>query len=100
MRFILNLCCEGAYTGNIRARLAPGPAFRSPVFFEQPFARATKLQSRAIDDQMQLACSRTWTALNRQSTSPAAERRMIWNGKADRQQLHDRADQPFALTQG
>ncbi len=26
-----------------------------------------KLQSRAIDDQMQLACSRTWTALNRQS---------------------------------
>jgi hypothetical protein len=26
-----------------------------------------KLQSRAIDDQMQLDCSRTWTALNRQS---------------------------------
>jgi hypothetical protein len=25
---------------------------------------------------------------------------MIWNGKADRQQSHDRADQPFALTQG
>jgi hypothetical protein len=50
--------------------LAPGRAFRSSVFFEQPFARATKLQSRAIGDQMQLACSRTWTALNRQSTSP------------------------------
>ena len=26
-----------------------------------------KLQSRAIDDQLQLTCSRTWTALNRQS---------------------------------
>jgi hypothetical protein len=26
-----------------------------------------ELQSRAIADQMQLACSRTWTALNRQS---------------------------------
>jgi hypothetical protein len=26
-----------------------------------------KLQSRPIDDQMQFACSRTWTALNRQS---------------------------------
>jgi len=25
---------------------------------------------------------------------------MIWNGKADRQQSHDRADEPFALTQG
>jgi len=81
-------------------KLALGSAFRSPVFFEQPFARSTKLQSRAIDDQMQLACSRTRTALNRQATSPAAERRMIWKGKADRQQSHNRADQPFALTQG
>jgi len=25
---------------------------------------------------------------------------MIWNGEADRQQSHDRADEPFALTQG
>jgi hypothetical protein len=67
------------------------------MFFEQSFARSTKLQSRAIADQMQLACSRTRTALNRQFTSPAAEGQMIWNGKADRQQSHN---QPFALTQG
>src|SRR5208337_268207 len=41
-------------------KFAPGSALRGSVFFEQPFARSTKLQSRAVDDQMQLACSRTW----------------------------------------
>ena len=43
-------------------KLAPGSAFRSPAFFEQPFARFTNLQSRAVDDQMQLTCFRTWAA--------------------------------------
>ena len=43
-------------------KLAPGSAFRSLVFFEQPFAHSTKLQSRAVDDQMQLTCFRTWAA--------------------------------------
>ena len=41
-------------------KFAPGSALRGSVFFEQPFARSTKLQSRAVDNQMQLACSRTW----------------------------------------
>src|SRR5208282_2835638 len=31
-------------------KFAPGPALRGSVFFEQPFARSTKLQSRAVDD--------------------------------------------------
>ncbi len=80
-------------------KFAPGLALRGSVFFKQSFARSTKLQSRAVDDQMQFACSRTWQVLNRHPTSPAAERRMIGNGKIDLQQFHDRADQPFALTQ-
>jgi hypothetical protein len=46
--------------------------------FQTAIRPLPKLQSLAIDDQMQFACSRTWTALNRQPTSPAAERRMIW----------------------
>ena len=40
---------------NTDMKLAPGPAFRNSVFFGQPFARSTKLQACAIDDQMQLA---------------------------------------------
>jgi hypothetical protein len=78
---------------------APGATFRGSVFFSKPFARTTKLQSRAVDDQMQLTCSRAWDVLNRQATSPTAERRMIGNRKIDLEQSHDRADQPFALTQ-
>ena len=74
-------------------------AFRRSVLLEQPFARAAKLQPGAVDDQMQFACSRTRPALNRQSTSPTTERRMIGNGKINPQQPHDRGDQPFALAQ-
>jgi hypothetical protein len=40
--------------GDADMKLAPGPAFRSPVFFEKPFARSSKLQSPAADDQMLL----------------------------------------------
>ena len=64
--------------------LSPGSAFRSPVLFEQPFARSTKLQSRAVDDQMQIACSPARSAPDRQPAGPTAERRMIRNGKVDR----------------
>ena len=32
------------------------------MFFEQPFARFTKIQSHAVDDPMQLTCFRTWAA--------------------------------------
>ena len=41
-------------------KFAPGSALRSSVLFKQPFARAAQLQPRAVDDQMQLTCSRTW----------------------------------------
>ena len=41
-------------------KFAPGSALRSSVLFKQPFARSTKLQSRAVADQMQFAYSRTW----------------------------------------
>jgi len=75
-------------------QLAPRSAFRSSVFFEKPFAGAAKFQSRAIDDQMQFACSGNRAALNRQPTRSAAQRRMVWNRKVDLQQPHDRADQP------
>ena len=80
-------------------QLAPGSAFRRSAFFEKPFAGTAKFQSRAIDDQMQFACSGNWAALNRQPTRSATQRRMIWNRKVDFQQSHDRAVQPFGLAQ-
>jgi hypothetical protein len=45
--------------GDAGMKLAAESAYRSPVFFEQPFARSTKLRSRAVDDQMQLGRPRT-----------------------------------------
>ncbi len=53
-------------------KLALGSAFRSPVFFEQPFARSTKLQSRAIDDQMQQSQSRLIASSNNEPDRPAS----------------------------
>jgi len=69
---------------NADMKLAPGSSFRRSLFFEQLFARSAKLQSGAVNDQMQLACSRTRLALNRQPTLSAAERRMTGNWKVDR----------------
>ena len=53
---------------------------------------ALRLRGRAHAQEARVAHGR--------DQCPTAERRMIWNGKADRQQSHVRADQPFALTQG
>jgi hypothetical protein len=62
------------------------------------FRRHVSANSKPSSAGLLLARSSTWPALNRQPASPPAECRMIWNGKPDRQQSHNRADQPFALT--
>src|SRR5271157_32457 len=80
-------------------QFAPGAAFRSSMFFEQPFAGSAQLQPRAVNDQVQVARSNPRPFGNRQSTRPSAQRRMIRDGQVDLQHSHDRANQPFALAQ-
>jgi hypothetical protein len=46
---------------------APRTALRGPMLFKQPFARATQLQPRAIDNQVQFAGSNSPVGMNRQT---------------------------------
>ena len=78
-------------------QFAPGAAFRSSMFFEQPFAGSAQFQPRAVNDQVQVARSNPRPFGNRQSARPPAQRRMIRDGQVDLQHSHDRANQPFAL---
>ena len=80
-------------------QFAPGAAFRSSVFFEQPFAGSAQFQPRAVNDQVQVARSNPRPFGNRQSARPSAQRRMIRDGQVDLQHSHDRANQPFGLAQ-
>jgi len=61
---------------------APGTALRGPMLFKQPFARATQLQPRAIDNQVQFAGSISLVGMNRQTGRTPAQRRMIGTGKS------------------
>ena len=79
-------------------KLSPSATFGRPVLFKQPFIRSAQLQPGAVDDQMKLAHSSSPAGLNRQSTRPPAERRMIGDRQIDPQHSQDRANQPFALT--
>ena len=58
---------------------APGTTLRGLMLFKQPFARATQLQPRAIDNQVQFAGSNSPAAVNRQTGRTPPQRRMIWN---------------------
>ena len=80
-------------------QFAPGAAFRSSMFFEQPFAGSAQFQPGAVNDQVQVARSNPRPFGNRQSARPSAQRRMIRDGRVDLQHSHDRANQPFALAQ-
>ena len=93
-------CDDRAAVGvNAKVQLAPGAAFRSSMFFKQPFARSAQLQPRAVDDQVKVARFRSPVGLSRQSARPPAQRRMIGDGQVDFQHSHDRANQPFALAE-
>jgi len=93
-------CDDRAAVGvNAKVQLAPGAAFRSSMFFKQPFARSAQLQPRAVGDQVKAARFRSPVGLNRQSARPPAQRRMIGDGQIDFQHSHDRANQPFALAE-
>jgi hypothetical protein len=68
---------------------APGTALRGPMLFKQPFARATQLQPRAIDNQVQFTGSISPVGMNRQTGRTPAQRRMIGNRQIDIQHAHD-----------
>jgi hypothetical protein len=84
---------------NANVQLAPGAALCRAMLFKQPFAGAAQFQSGAIDDQVKFARSNPRRLVNRQSTRPPAQRRMIGNRQVDLQHFHDRSDQAFALAQ-
>ena len=68
---------------------APRTAPRGPMLFKQPFARAARLQPRAIDNQVQFAGSNSPVTMNRQTGRSPAQRRMIGNRQIDIQHAHD-----------
>src|SRR5258708_15658232 len=53
------------------------------LLFKQPFASAAQFQSSAIDDQVKIAGLVSPEHLNRKSTRPPAQRRMIRNGRSE-----------------
>lgn len=57
-------------------QFAPGAAFRSSMFFEQPFAGSAQFQPGAVNNQLQVARSNPRPFGNRQSARPSAQRRM------------------------
>jgi hypothetical protein len=99
--FVGQIKCNDLAAAGVNANMqfAPGASLRGSMLFKQPFARATQLQPGAVDDQVQLARFNSRPFVNRQSTRPPAQRRMIGNGEINRQHLHDRADQSLALTE-
>src|SRR5271166_1475398 len=84
---------------NANVQFSPGASLRGTMFLKQPFASAAQLQPRAVHDQVKVARFRSPVALNRQSASPSAQRRMIADGQIYVEHAHDRADQPFALAE-
>ncbi len=64
------------------------------MFFDQPLARPTQLQARAVDQQVDRAASRAGLRRQLQALGSPAKRGVIRNGQVEAEQLEDRADQP------
>ena len=83
-----------------QVQLAPGAALPGAVLLGQLFARAAQLEAGAVHQQVHGtgpgAGSRTRHC---QGLGPAAERGVIRNRQIEAEQVEDRADQPFGLTQ-
>jgi hypothetical protein len=80
-------------------KFAPGAPLCRSMLFEQPFSGAARFQDCAVDDQMERVRGGARLLQDLQSAGPAAERCVIGNGQVNLQQLHDRTDQAFGLTQ-
>jgi hypothetical protein len=65
------------------------------MLFDQPFAGAVQLQTRAVDNQLQGPSMTARPLWQGHCLSSPAER----NCKLDPQQMNDRTDQPFGLAQ-
>src|SRR5271163_4745564 len=84
---------------NPEVQLAPSPARPNAVFLIEPFSLAVNLQTRAVDKKMQWL--RTVKPLEQdcQATTATAEGRMIGDGDIDPEQIGDRTQKTFGLTQ-
>src|SRR5277367_158859 len=84
---------------NPEVQLAPPSARPYAVFLIEPFSLAVNLQTRAVDKKMQWL--RTVKPLEQdcQATTATAERRMIGDGDIDPEQIGDRTQKTFGLTQ-
>ncbi len=84
-------------------QLAPRPARAGAVFLDQPLARPTQLQPRAVHQQVQgcglaagTGAGPRWLR-HRERRRPAAERRMVRHAQRQPEQVHDGADQALGL---
>ena len=84
---------------NPQVQLAPPPARPNAAFLVEPFSLAVNLQTCAVDKQMQWL--RTVKPLEQscQATIATAEGRMIRDGNIDPEQIGDRTQKTFGLTQ-
>jgi hypothetical protein len=80
-------------------QLAPGAPLAGAVFLDQPLARPTQLQPRAVDQQVDWAASRAGLRRQLEAPGPPAEGGEIWHRQVNAEQLEDRADQPLGLAQ-
>src|SRR4051812_43666725 len=78
----------------------PGPAPSRAVLFDQPLARPTQFQARAVHQQMHRLgiAVRPWPR-HLQGLRPAAQGGMVRHGESETKQADDGADQAFGLAQ-
>src|SRR5271156_6477186 len=84
---------------NPEVQLAPPPVRPNAVFLVEPFSLAVNLQTRAVDKKMKWL--RTVKPLEQdcQATTATAEGGMIGDGEIDPEQIGDRTQKTFGLTQ-
>jgi hypothetical protein len=81
-------------------QLPPGAAFLGAVFLHQPFARAMKLQPRAVHDQVQSTGVGIGPWLRHiQPVCPTGQCGVVGDSKVEAEQADDGADQPLGLPQ-
>ena len=69
------------------------------MLLDQPFAGTTKLQARAVDQQVNRPSGASTWYSHLQRLGAAAQGRMIRDSEINAQEPQDRADQPFGLAQ-
>ena len=80
-------------------QLAPGAPLAGTVLLDQPLARATQLQSRTVDQQVDRPAGGAGLRWQLQRLGSPAEGGEIGHRQVEAEQLEDRADQPLGLAQ-